>query len=306
MPQSTMSYQSEYGQDTRQTQSFGAYNHSMMYNVPQSNAPNTVYDASQQFPSRQPAAMQMMSADVAAPYFPNEAANNGTGQGMHPQPAAPSSTSTVYQQSPSEQRAILQNYSGGMSSMSGMAQTSQSDQLVEEADIQGSVAPQSGEAYVQYQATLKEIFQGIHKGVLSNASASLLSVSDWLLSKVVDLGKLRHPWYNETGFLTVGEGLVQDDANLHAERIKMWNDFNNAWLGILQRQKEMMESSLALQRGQSVISKDGLLKMGKELIRLCDSIERHGLVDYQYGVWEEQIEGGKLAIYSRTSCSALN
>ena len=29
--------------------------------------------------------------------------------------------------------------------------------------------------------------------------------------------------------------------------------------------------------------------MGNELIRLCDSIERHGLVDYQYGVWEEQI-----------------
>jgi hypothetical protein len=29
--------------------------------------------------------------------------------------------------------------------------------------------------------------------------------------------------------------------------------------------------------------------MGKDLVRLCDSIERHGLVDYQYGVWEEQI-----------------
>lgn len=30
-------------------------------------------------------------------------------------------------------------------------------------------------------------------------------------------------------------------------------------------------------------------KMGNELIRLCDGIERHGLVDYQYGVWEDQI-----------------
>ena len=29
--------------------------------------------------------------------------------------------------------------------------------------------------------------------------------------------------------------------------------------------------------------------MGKEIVRLCDGIERHGLVDYEYGVWEEPI-----------------
>lgn len=29
--------------------------------------------------------------------------------------------------------------------------------------------------------------------------------------------------------------------------------------------------------------------MGKELVRLCDSIEPYGLVDYEYGVWEERI-----------------
>ena len=34
--------------------------------------------------------------------------------------------------------------------------------------------------------------------------------------------------------------------------------------------------------------------MGNEIIRLCDGIERHGLVDYQYGVWEDQIVAGKL------------
>ena len=84
-------------------------------------------------------------------------------------------------------------------------------------------------------------------------------------------------------------GLTSDDQNLHGERIKLWNDFNHAWLAMFQRQKEMMESGEQVQRPQSLISKDGLQRMGKELIRLCDSIERHGLVDYQYGVWEEQI-----------------
>lgn len=33
-------------------------------------------------------------------------------------------------------------------------------------------------------------------------------------------------------------------------------------------------------------------RMGRELVRLCDSMERHGLVDYQMGVWEEEIING--------------
>lgn len=54
-------------------------------------------------------------------------------------------------------------------------------------------------------------------------------------------------------------------------------------------QKDLMEPGRQLQRSQTLISKEGLEKMGKELVRLCDGIERHGLVDYQYGVWEQQI-----------------
>jgi hypothetical protein len=62
---------------------------------------------------------------------------------------------------------------------------------------------------------------------------------------------------------------------------------------MFQRQKEVMTSGQQLQRGQTLISQEGLWKMGKGLLRLCDSIERHGLVDYQHGVWEEQIIAGK-------------
>jgi hypothetical protein len=40
---------------------------------------------------------------------------------------------------------------------------------------------------------------------------------------------------------------------------------------------------------QSILSQDSLEKMGKELIRLDDGMEKHGLVDYQMGVWEEEI-----------------
>lgn len=50
-----------------------------------------------------------------------------------------------------------------------------------------------------------------------------------------------------------------------------------------------MDSGIALQRNQSLIPEEDLKKMGKDLVRLCDGIERHGLVDYEYGVWEESI-----------------
>ena len=73
----------------------------------------------------------------------------------------------------------------------------------------------------------------------------------------------------------------------------MWNDFNHGWLALLQKQKDLTESEQKLQVAQSLISKDGLEDMGKELVRLCDGIEKHGLVDYEYGVWEERIIAGK-------------
>lgn len=37
------------------------------------------------------------------------------------------------------------------------------------------------------------------------------------------------------------------------------------------------------------MTQDFIKKMAKDLIRMCDAVEKHGLVDYQYGVAEEQI-----------------
>jgi hypothetical protein len=86
-----------------------------------------------------------------------------------------------------------------------------------------------------------------------------------------------------------GTGLNIDDQNLHADRIKLWNDFNHAWLGLLQKQKDLTEGDGKPQGSQSLITKDELEDMGKEIVRLCDGVEKHGLVDYECGVWEERI-----------------
>lgn len=62
---------------------------------------------------------------------------------------------------------------------------------------------------------------------------------------------------------------------------------------MLQRQKDitqdMIDSGQPLRAGQTLLQEDTLERMAGELVRMCDGLERHGLVDYQMGVWEEEI-----------------
>ena len=51
----------------------------------------------------------------------------------------------------------------------------------------------------------------------------------------------------------------------------------------------MLETGEAPTAPQNLIPEDSLEKMGSEVVRLCDGMEKHGLVDYQIGVWEEEI-----------------
>ena len=103
-------------------------------------------------------------------------------------------------------------------------------------------------------------------------------------------------------------GLTKDEQPLHGERIKLWNDFNTCWLGVLQRQKDitqrMLDSGQPPPPPQSILQVEFLERMGRELVRLCDGMERHGLVDYQMGVWEEEIISGKFLSWLQ-SCTKL-
>ena len=85
------------------------------------------------------------------------------------------------------------------------------------------------------------------------------------------------------------QGLTVDEVALQGDRIRLWGEFNTAWLSIFQKQKDMLESGQRIQPPQSLMTQDFINKMAKDLIRMCDAVEKHGLVDYQYGVAEEQI-----------------
>lgn len=132
------------------------------------------------------------------------------------------------------------------------------------------------EAYGQYQTALRGTFQNMRDGRLLEAGRSLLELSTWLLSNVVDLVS----------------GLVRDEQELYADRTRLWNEFNICWLSVLAKEKELIQSIMAgqqLQAPKGILREEALQQLGSELIRLCDNMERHGLVDYQMGVWEEEI-----------------
>ena len=93
-------------------------------------------------------------------------------------------------------------------------------------------------------------------------------------------------------------GLTRDDETLHDGRIRLWDEFNRAWLVTLQKQFDLTQECLQADQppveDQSLMPVHVLERLSQELVRLCDSVERHGLVDYQMGVAEEEIMDCKL------------
>jgi len=51
----------------------------------------------------------------------------------------------------------------------------------------------------------------------------------------------------------------------------------------------MLESGQQIHDPETLITQGFMKKMAKDLIRMCDAVEKHGLVNYQYRVAEEQI-----------------
>lgn len=195
MQQNTMGYHQPatgYGQDARQTQNFaGSYNPNLMYNVPQAGAQNTVYDTTgSSFDLRQPAAQQIMPTDVTNTYFPSEPTNTAAASAMQPQQPSSAQTTNVYQQGSADTRTSMMNYPSNIAGMGNMATpataTAPEVSIEESGDYQGADLNQ---AYQQYQDALKEVFSNVKKGALQPAGESLLSVSDWLLSHVHELGR---------------------------------------------------------------------------------------------------------------------
>ncbi len=72
--------------------------------------------------------------------------------------------------------------------------------------------------------------------------------------------------------------------------MELWREFNLCWEALGQKQKDITEEALNTRRPPAeMLSADYITRLMDDLVAMCDQIEQHGLVDFEMGVWEEQI-----------------
>ncbi|KAL4899677.1 hypothetical protein BDW74DRAFT_188955 [Aspergillus multicolor] len=254
-------------------QPFPSYESELVYNLGQQGPTQTPYEAVPQYSSRQSASLDSLSGQFSVPqYFaPNEP--SGTGLPSHYLPPG-LSLSAYNQPGPIERSSATQPFPATMADMTPVGAAGQQQTLSQPQAQALPEPPPSAEPLRQFQRALRVTVDHIRAGRLVEASRSLLDVSEWLMATARELGILR------------------DDQMLHSDRLKLWNDFNTCWLALCQKQKDMTQELLQTGRQSSrtsMLNVEAMDSLGKQLIQLCDQMEQHGLVDYQMGIWEEEI-----------------
>ncbi|KAL7649194.1 hypothetical protein ACMYSQ_012420 [Aspergillus niger] len=89
----------------------------------------------------------------------------------------------------------------------------------------------------------------------------------------------------------VARGILYDDAAVHPRQLRLWSEFNICCLAVWQKQKDLTRASMKanIPLPDPCLNISQIETFGEELIAICDRIEKHGLVDYEVGVWEEEI-----------------
>lgn len=268
-------FHQDYPQDPQRQQQFPNYTSQMAHNVPQHAQPQSPYDTMPQYQPRQSAAIEVLPTQFGVPpfYNPGDATSASGPTSLSQQYASANFPQQVPYQSGTVDRSVMSNpYQQTMAEYS-QAQAQPSEDQPEQEEIQDI------DDYERYQGDLRQINQDISEGKLNEAGPRLLELSRWLLGHVGQLG------------LITDRREVYGDV--YEERLKLWNEFNLCWEGLLQRQKDstqrMIDSGQPPSSSQSLLDKSFLSRMGDELIRLCDGVEQHGLVDYEMGVAEELI-----------------
>jgi len=292
-----LQYQAEYGQDAqRSQQQYPQYASNIMYNVPsqQAASPQSPYETVQPYQPRQSAAIEVLSTQFGVPqqYYvageggPTSAPNAAIAGQNVPSQYTPMSYTA---QSPAGREPLPSSYATGMSDPSQNSPQAGYGQPAYTAQNDAAL----DNAYGQYQTELRRTFECVREGRLGEAGNSLIHISDWLLGNAEALGRLHFVAFSMSEQLKLTVGLVRDDEGMHGERLKLWEEFNTCWLSALQKQREMslegLDTGQRPHPPQSLMETDQMENMGKELVRLCDIMEKHGLVDYQMGVWEEEI-----------------
>ncbi|KAH7128459.1 hypothetical protein B0J11DRAFT_578666 [Dendryphion nanum] len=280
----TQDYAPEQTPQHQQQSRYSQYGQNVMYNVASAQpqpAGQSQYEPVQQYQSNRDSAIEVLNTSfgVAQPQYygvPGQEGPTST-------PASALATQNVPSQYSSLGYTAPQAAVGRESLAPSYSAPSMTDphQATSQGGYSHQTYPEQGSSnefdnfYNNYQTELKKTFESTRDGRLSEAAVHLKGLTDWLLHWAEPLG------------------LVRDDEANYQPRLKLWTEFNDCWLATLQRQKEMTLEMINTQRPpqspQSLIDRDYLEKMGTELTKNCDNMEKHGLVDYQMGVLEEEI-----------------
>ncbi|KAH9872360.1 hypothetical protein IAQ61_005195 [Plenodomus lingam] len=275
---SAQDYASEQQQQAqRPTQQYTPYGQNVMYGVSgtQGSAPGSShYEPVEPYQQNRDSAIQVLStgfgvAPAAQPYYEGGPTSAPAPSSV---PSQFSSLAYTATQTHAGRESLAPAYTAsGMTDPHSSTQGSYS-QAFNEPHGSGN---EYDDFYNNYQTELKKTFECVRDSRLSEAGSQLYRLSDWLLHWAETLG------------------LVRDDETHYQQRLKLWEEFNTCWLATLQKQKtatqDMISTGQRPQPPQSLIDYDTLEKMGTQLVKNCDAMEKHGLVDYQMGVWEEEI-----------------
>ncbi|RYO39659.1 hypothetical protein AA0113_g4301 [Alternaria arborescens] len=306
----TQDYAAEQQQQAqRAPQQYSPYGQNIMYSVPGAQASaqaSSQYEPVEQYQQNRDSAIQVLSTGfgVAQPQYYESGPTSAPTSAIAAQ-NVPSQYPSLGYSAPQAQvgrEALAPAYSAA-----GMTDPHQAPS--QGAYSQGNYSepqPNSGneydDFYRNYQNELKKTFEHVRDGRLSEAGTLLFRMSDWLLHWAETLGKFSGAHSIERAAELTAAGLVRDDETYYQQRLQLWEEFNTCWLTTLQKQKTMtQEMTTTGQRPQppkSLIDYEFLEKMGTQLVKNCDAMEKHGLVDYQMGVWEEEIVASQYHIVS--------
>ncbi|KAI7973045.1 hypothetical protein EIK77_000831 [Talaromyces pinophilus] len=121
------------------------------------------------------------------------------------------------------------------------------------------------------------------KTELHNAIRALKEMTIFLGENSKPLSKLSRDIYVCQSSYLVGLFVdTPEKPHIQQENRILWRLLNTCWLTVFQRQIDSTRNNRRLNVAE-------MEAMGEFLIEFCDGIEQYGLVDYEMGVWEEEI-----------------
>lgn len=184
-----ISYPPEYPQESQQRQqSYQSYNPSLYSLPPQPHS--STYTPVPPFAPRQTAAIEVLASQFGGTsqyYVPGESPTTVPPGVSHHQSSSQFSSPPYGQYSPSASR-LPPAFSSNIPELNQPGPSEPVDDP-EFGQQQQTNSVAFDDAYNQYQTALKRTFQNAREGRLGEAGTSLLTITDWLLSNAVELGK---------------------------------------------------------------------------------------------------------------------